>query len=389
LRILVVEAVTSGLVDKAGSSILSEGFAMLSSIIKGLTGLGCEVSTLLAKKFTALVRYLPPVKLYKLEKPSLAELRRLAKLHDSTYVIAPEDDGLLAELLEELDGLHMCSKPEAVRSVSDKASLTLRLSKEGFRVPETVVYEPGGPLDVGCLKPPYVVKPNTGAGCVGLSIARTLEELKKAVSEAGRPVLIQEFIDGVPASVSLLTDGSNTIPLSLNRQYLDLCRRIYLGGYTPMYHELIGEAFDTASRVVSLFNGLRGYIGVDVVLSRDGVYVVEVNPRLTVSYVGLNRVLEPDPAKGIFEAGLGRLRTVEYMFNALCYFRKAFFKGPVRSGLKKLASLNEIVSPPLPVERIDEAYGVLAVVSNNFTKAKNAYLKLLNRLSLETGCEVS
>jgi len=385
----VVEAVTSGLVDTAGSSILSEGFAMLSSILRDVVGLGYEVSTLLAKKFTVLIRYLPSVKLYKLEKPNLAELRRLAKLHDSTYVIAPEDDGLLAELLEELDGLHMCSKPEAVRCVSDKASLTLRLSKEGFKVPETVVYEPGGALDVGCLKPPYVVKPSTGAGCEGLTIARTFEELKKAVLNAERPVLIQEFIEGVPASVSLLTDGLNTTPLSLNRQYLDLCRRIYLGGYTPMYHELIEEAFDTASRVVSLFNGLRGYIGIDVILSRDGVYVVEVNPRLTVSYVGLSRVLKPNPVKGIFEAGLGRLRTVEYRFNALCYFRKAFFKGPVCNALKKLESLNEVISPPLPVECLDEAYGMLAIVSKSLTEAENAYLKLLNRLSLETGCEIS
>lgn len=384
-----MEAVSSGLVDTAGSSILSEGFAMLSSVIKGLTCLGHKVSTLLAKRFLALGMYLPPVKAYKLDKPSPAELRRFAKLHELTYIIAPEDEGLLADLLEELEGFHICSKPEAVRCVSDKASLTLRLSREGFKVPETVVYRPGEPLDIGCLKPPYVVKPSTGAGCDGMFIARSFEELEGAVSHIREPVLIQEFVEGVPASVSLLTDGSKVIPVSLNRQYIDLGRRIYLGGYTPMHHRLVKEALDTAFRVLSLFKGLRGYIGVDVILSGDRVYVIEVNPRLTVSYVGLSRVLKPDPVKGMVEAGLGKLQTVEYRFDALCYFKKAFFKGPVRNALNRLVSFDEVISPPLPVESPDEAYGMLAIVSRGLKEAENAYLRFLNRLSLETGCEVS
>lgn len=384
-----MEAVTSGLVDTVDSSILSEGFAMLSSVVRDFTYLGYKASTLLAKKFAILSMYLPPVKVYKLDKPTLDELRKLAKLHGLTYVIAPEDNGLLADLLEELNGFHICSKPEAVRCVSDKASLTLKLSKEGFKVPETFTYKPGEPIDVDRLKPPYVVKPSTGAGCKGLVIARTFEELKRVVSRIGGPVLIQEFIEGVPASVSLLTDGSNVIPLSLNRQYIDLDRRMYLGGYTPMSHRLAKEALDMASRVLRLFKGLRGYIGVDVILSRYGVYVVEVNPRLTVSYVGLSRILKPNLAKGMVEAGLGELQTFEYRFNAFCYFKKAFFKGPLRNALNRLVSLNEVISPPLPVEYPDEAYGMLAVVSRGVKEAENAYFKLLNKLSLETGCEVS
>ena len=39
--------------------------------------------------------------------------------------------------------------------------------------------------------------------------------------------------------------------------------------------------------MVESFSGLRGYVGVDVVLGQDKLYVVDVNPRLTTSYVGL------------------------------------------------------------------------------------------------------
>lgn len=386
----VVEAIASGLVDTVSSSILSEGFAMLSTVIKGLACLGYRVSTSLAKRFLPLGRYLPCcVRVYKLNKPTPAELRRLAKLHGITYIIAPEGGNLLASVLEELDGFHICSKPETVKQVSDKASLTFRLSKEGFKVPKTVVYRPGEVLNVDCLKPPYVIKPSTGAGCEGLFVASTLEELKRAVLQMKSQVLIQEFIEGIPASVSLLTDGSHIIPLSLNRQYVDLSRYIYMGGYTPMRNRFIKEAFEMASKILKLFTGLRGYIGVDVILSERGVYVIEVNPRLTVSYVGLNKALKPDPAKGMVEAGLGKLQTIEYRFHAFCYFRKALFKGSVYKVLNKASSLNEVVSPPIPVEHPDEAYGMLAVVSRNLTEAENAYLKLLDKLSLETGCEVS
>ena len=33
--------------------------------------------------------------------------------------------------------------------------------------------------------------------------------------------------------------------------------------------------------------GLKGYVGIDMVLSDDECYVIEINPRLTTSYLGL------------------------------------------------------------------------------------------------------
>ncbi|NIV10374.1 MAG: ATP-grasp domain-containing protein, partial [Aliifodinibius sp.] len=57
------------------------------------------------------------------------------------------------------------------------------------------------------------------------------------------------------------------------------------------HHPLLEEALETAQRTVELLRGLRGYVGVDMVLTNDEPVVVEVNPRLTTSYIGLRKVI--------------------------------------------------------------------------------------------------
>ncbi len=44
-----------------------------------------------------------------------------------------------------------------------------------------------------------------------------------------------------------------------------------------------------AARAVGLVPGLRGYVGVALVLAAGGCFLIEIDPRLTTSYVGLRR----------------------------------------------------------------------------------------------------
>ena len=57
-----------------------------------------------------------------------------------------------------------------------------------------------------------------------------------------------------------------------------------------------------AEKVVGCFKGLRGYVGVDLVLAKEKVFVVDVNPRLTTSYVGLSRVANFNVAEALVNA---------------------------------------------------------------------------------------
>jgi len=390
LQILLIEAVLSGLFRNVNSSILSEGFAMVSSLTRDFSNAGYNVSVSICKNFLKLFRFLKYSNARKITVTNFLELKRLAQLHDLTYVIAPESNGLLAHLLEELDGFHVCSNHEVVRRISDKAVVMSELSKMGLKTPQTLIYTPENQLELDDLKPPFIVKPRTGTGCDGLKLFKSLGELKRFLSSRKREFLIQEFVKGVPASVSLLTDGSRALPISLNRQFVSISRSMYLGGYTPMKHKLLNKAFETAVKAVEAFRGLRGYIGVDVILSKNGVYVVEINPRLTVSYVGLSRSLSENPSNTIIETGLGKTCKFNPSFKAVCYFKKALFEDSIFKRLKHVLGFSDVMaSPPIPVESRDKAYGFIVATSDNFTNARIAYFKILEKLQREIGCKIS
>ena len=61
----------------------------------------------------------------------------------------------------------------------------------------------------------------------------------------------------------------------------------YRGGRVPQ--PLPAGVIDLATRAVACVPGLRGYVGVDLVLG-DQPLVIEINPRLTTSYIGLRRL---------------------------------------------------------------------------------------------------
>ena len=75
----------------------------------------------------------------------------------------------------------------------------------------------------------------------------------------------------------------------------------YAGGCVPLGHPLADEALAVACQACELVPGLAGYVGVDLVLSARGPFVIEINPRLTTSYVGLRTVTDLNLAEVILE----------------------------------------------------------------------------------------
>ena len=66
----------------------------------------------------------------------------------------------------------------------------------------------------------------------------------------------------------------------------------YEGGRSPLDHPSAGKAIDAAVRTCDALPGLRGYVGVDVVLTASDAVVIEVNPRLTTAYLGVRSVVQ-------------------------------------------------------------------------------------------------
>jgi predicted ATP-grasp superfamily ATP-dependent carboligase len=107
----------------------------------------------------------------------------------------------------------------------------------------------------------------------------------------------------------LLISEKQTIPLLPARQNLSRDNRFrYLGGSLPLPEISASRAIALALQAVAGIDGLRGYVGVDLVLGDDGHdYAIEINPRLTTSYLGLRQLCEQNLAERILRLAQGEI----------------------------------------------------------------------------------
>ncbi|MCS7095878.1 MAG: ATP-grasp domain-containing protein [Nitrososphaerota archaeon] len=374
MNILVYEHVAGGgfAGEPLPGDILSEGFAMLRTLTCDLTAAGHRVTVTLDSRLKPLAALLNVERTLTVEsKGKLLETLRACSL-EAAYVIAPESGEALPSLIEAVEEAGLISfncTPEAVRAVADKAEACRALASAGLNVPTAAEAHVGeDPLSLARkardLGFPVVFKPHYGVSCAGLSLVKGVDQISAAVEKlkreaGGTRFLIQKFIRGVNASVSLIAAAHKASPLTLNMQRVKLASpgmgSSYEGGLVPLEHPLKNMAFRAAEKAVGVFNGLRGYVGVDLVLTRDKVYLMEVNPRLTTSYIGLRRVVGYNPAQAIIDAVVhGRLPGVGWT-SGFAAFQK------VRTSISwpLECSVEGILTPPLgnPAYAFIEAYG--------------------------------
>jgi predicted ATP-grasp superfamily ATP-dependent carboligase len=86
-------------------------------------------------------------------------------------------------------------------------------------------------------------------------------------------------------------------------------RFTYLGGRVPLPHPLARRAETLALNIGAALLPFRGYLGLDMVLglAEDGSddVCIEINPRLTTSYVGLRQMYEENLALAMLRTAAG------------------------------------------------------------------------------------
>jgi predicted ATP-grasp superfamily ATP-dependent carboligase len=223
------------------------------------------------------------------------EIARLAPACDVGLVIAP--DPLLMRYTHILESnthnLGCGSMSAAICANKEKTGRIL--ASHGIRVP--------GYAQTGL----RVVKPIRGCGAQGVRLTR---------DPVGDGEFAQKYIEGEHCSVSVLSGrvvgeaclyfgGKPPIALAVNRQ--DITRENgrfeYHGGETPIHPPWENVAIETAIQAVQVL-GCQGYTGVDMVVS-DQAYVVDVNPRITTSLIGIAAVLEEEIADLLVRASRG------------------------------------------------------------------------------------
>jgi predicted ATP-grasp superfamily ATP-dependent carboligase len=297
-------------------SLCAEGRAMLSAVVEDFERLrGVTTCTLLsAGHGPADIPSAHPHGHDGAEEPAF---RRLASAADWTLVIAPETDDLLltrCHWVLEAAGRLLGPSPEAVRLTADKLELSHHLARHDVPTPPTVALPPAGdPAAAGPF--PAVCKPRHGAGSQATFCAAGCDDLapcaERARQEMGPAELVlQPFVPGLPVSVAFLAGPGGATALLPAEQHLSGDGRFrYLGGRLPLAPGLAARARRLAGRAVAAVQGLRGYVGVDLVLGdADGGgedRVIEINPRLTTSYIGLRRLARVNLAGAMLRAAGG------------------------------------------------------------------------------------
>lgn len=87
--------------------------------------------------------------------------------------------------------------------------------------------------------------------------------------------------------------------LSCNKQIIDINNHaLSFKGVLVNGMQAYRQAFEQiANQIAKAFPSLAGYVGIDVIVQHDQVFVVEINPRLTTSYAGLRESIGANPAE--------------------------------------------------------------------------------------------
>jgi len=308
VRIFVSEFICGGSLaeEPLPDSLRREGRAMLWAIVDDLLRIPeCMVVTTLDARLADDARSRSSARCDIVAVADSGEERRqfdrLAASSDAALVIAPETDGHLAGRVRRVESLGTrtlnCS-PEAIELCGDKLRLAEHLERH---VLATI---PTAPADWSRHEPPqshhesWVVKPRDGAGSrltfrVRADSRDEWLRAARAYEQAGvrHKALIQPFVAGQPLSVGCLCHSNGEVEVfPVSRQRLSN-EFVYLGGSIPADIPL---ALEIALRKLVLSTcatipGLSGTVGFDLLLPEADPLqpvILEINPRLTTSYVG-------------------------------------------------------------------------------------------------------
>jgi len=209
------------------------------------------------------------------------DLARAARevVQDSLDGFSPDavvlGSGLEGENLA-VKGVEVLNNPaQKVAQVSDKLWLARWLDQRGYPTIPTAHPEDKDDLEGW----PLMVKPRTGAGGWKNRLIWDDEDLEG-------DLIVQEWVEGIPASVSVLGDGCQAMAVAVNEQligtsWLGARGFRYCGNLTPFYgsETVTAEMAEMSEEIVAEL-GLVGSNGIDFLVTDKGPVVIEVNPRI-------------------------------------------------------------------------------------------------------------
>ena len=305
-------------------SLLAEGAAMLQAVVADFAALSdckapeCEVVVMrdarLRDSFaipSAIVQEVHS------REEELATFNRLAQSSDQVLLIAPEFSGNLhsrAQIVEQQAGKLISPSAKFVALAADKWCSHLLLAKAGVPTPHSLLLQRGVSLP-SFLVYPVVLKPVDGCGSIGVQRVNSAQEKIDWSELRGPEIIAQAFHSGMAASIAVLCGPTEKVCLPACRQMLSNDGRFrYLGGETPLPAELQERAEALALDCLAALPPACGWVGIDLMLGESAEYdcVIEINPRVTTSYVGLRALCQTNLAAAMLAVVAGKKPALQF-----------------------------------------------------------------------------
>ncbi|WP_462316432.1 ATP-grasp domain-containing protein [Methanobrevibacter sp.] len=190
----------------------------------------------------------------------------------------------------------------------------------------------------------FILKPVKGSGGYDINLLNNHEDVNFSEGE----FILQEYVSGINLSSSVLSSENETKTITNSRlltmnDFGDENSFIYIGNILPLTDKSImsivkdiesinNQMMDTSEKLIDKF-GLIGSNGVDYILNENGLYVIEVNPRLQGTFECVERTFAINMLEAHVNACLGEVMEIP---KARCYTYKKIIYSPTRNKYQKL-----------------------------------------------------
>ncbi|MFV1921393.1 MAG: ATP-grasp domain-containing protein [Methylotenera sp.] len=309
-KIFVCEFITAGGLNhtELDSSLINEGILMRDALLKDLASLPYELFITLDARLNLSVE-LANVQYIHANQDVWLKWEEIIKQVDAVWIIAPETNGYLQKLTQlALNHQKMiigCGL-KTIDICRSKLSSYYFFKQHKLNTVETFL----SPRWDKTSSKKWIVKPDDGAGCEDTLIFDDADLLMDWIigEDKVHTHVIQPYIEGIPASISCIMHKGHARVLSCNKLLMSINNNVlgYQGFLVNGMRSQWQLFTDLANRVAKLFPDASGYVGVDVMVSQSDrghpeIKVLEVNPRLTTTYVALGEAIALNPAKLIID----------------------------------------------------------------------------------------
>ena len=305
MHLFISEYITGGGLahDLLPESLKQEGLMMLNALVRDCQQIkNCEITLTLDSR----IDYdFDDVKVIAINAGMdyTQVIQQHAQENDKTWIIAPESGGVLADmiaLMQQLGVSIINCDAETVRICADKLQCDKHLSDFGVPTIDALTQN-----QLDAYHQAVVIKLRDGVGCEGMKKCSSGKRAIDYINGSEIPSdawYVQPYIQGKHKSLSLICLNGAAKVLSYNTQMMSFKNTIELISCIVNDQNITSEIEILANNIARALPGLKAYVGVDLIETENARYVVDVNPRLTSSYVGLNQCLIDNPAHIIMQS---------------------------------------------------------------------------------------